>query len=118
MPRRDRRDIRCRCRNNRTEGRTYQSAAQEETPTFQSAYQKETRAGMSRSVRVRRQDVDNLIEHFRNKDLEMLHEIISPEAFPRPLIEDYTTLSSICAVVRNANTKRVSVDTNRSRFAQ
>ena len=46
-------------------------------------------------------DVDDLIEHFRDKDrrkeffkefkeLEMLYEIISPDAFLRPFIDDYT----------------------------
>jgi len=66
-------------------------------------------------------DVDNLIEHFRDKgvrkeffkeykELEMLYEIISPDAYLRPFIEDYATLSSIYAVVRNAYTKRVYVD--------
>ena len=66
-------------------------------------------------------DVDNLIEHFREKErrkeffkeykeIEMLYEIISPDAFLRPFIEDYATLSSIYAVVRNAYAKRVYVD--------
>src|SRR6516165_2993581 len=66
-------------------------------------------------------DVDNLIEHFRDKDrrkeffkeykeIEMLYEIISPDAFLRPYIEDYTTLSSIYAVVQNAYAKRAYVD--------
>jgi type I restriction enzyme, R subunit len=66
-------------------------------------------------------DVDNLIEHFRDKDrrteffkeykeIEMLYEIISPDAFLRPFIAAYTTLSSIYAVVRNAYTKKVYVD--------
>lgn len=66
-------------------------------------------------------DVDDLIEHFRDKErrkeffreykeLEMLYEIISPDAFLRPFIEDYTTVSSIYAVVRNAYAKRVYVD--------
>jgi type I restriction enzyme, R subunit len=66
-------------------------------------------------------DVDNLIEHFRDKDrrkeffkeykeIEMLYEIISPDAFLRPFIADYTTLSSIYAVVRNAYAKQVYVD--------
>ena len=47
-------------------------------------------------------DVDNLIEHFRDKDrrkeffkeykeIEMLYEIISPDAFLRPFLDDYTT---------------------------
>jgi type I restriction enzyme R subunit len=66
-------------------------------------------------------DVDNLIEHFRAKErrkeffreykeIEMLYEIISPDAFLRPFIDPYTTLSSIYAVVRNAYTKKVYVD--------
>jgi type I restriction enzyme R subunit len=66
-------------------------------------------------------DVDNLIEHFRDKDkrkeffreykeIEMLYEIISPDAFLRPFIKDYATLSSIYAVVRNAYAQRVYVD--------
>jgi len=66
-------------------------------------------------------DVDNLIEHFRDKErrkeffreykeIEMLYEIISPDAFLRPFIEPYTTLSSIYAVVRNAYAKKVYVD--------
>jgi len=66
-------------------------------------------------------DVDNLIEHFRDKDrrkeffkeykeIEMLYEIISPDPILRPFIEDYATLSSIYAVVRNAYAKRVYVD--------
>src|SRR5207248_5010370 len=66
-------------------------------------------------------DVDNLIEHFRDKgrreeffkeykEVEMLYEIISPDAFLRPFIDDYTTLSSVYAVVRNAYTKKVYID--------
>jgi type I restriction enzyme R subunit len=66
-------------------------------------------------------DVDNLIEHFRDKgrreelfkeykEIEMLYEIISPDAFLRPFIEDYTTLSSIYVVVRNAYSKKVYAD--------
>lgn len=66
-------------------------------------------------------DVDGLIEHFRDKDrrkeffkeykaIEMLYEIISPDAFLRPFIDDYATLSSIYAVVRNAYSKTVYVD--------
>jgi type I restriction enzyme R subunit len=66
-------------------------------------------------------DVDNLIEHFRDKgvrkeffkeykEIEMLYEIISPDAFLRPYIEDYTTISSIYAVVQNAYAKKVYVD--------
>jgi len=66
-------------------------------------------------------DVDALIEHFRDperrkeffkeyKEIEMLYEIISPDAFLRPFIEDYATLSNIYLVVRNAYTRRVYVD--------
>ncbi|MBM3134184.1 MAG: HsdR family type I site-specific deoxyribonuclease [Chloroflexi bacterium] len=66
-------------------------------------------------------DVDGLIEHFRDKDrrkeffkeykeVEMLYEIISPDAFLRPYLEDYATLSGIYAVVRKAYAKMVYVD--------
>ncbi|MGJ8642220.1 MAG: type I restriction endonuclease subunit R [Luteolibacter sp.] len=66
-------------------------------------------------------DVDTLIEHFREperrkeffkeyKEIEMLYEIISPDAFLRPFIEDYGTLSAIYTVVRKAYTKTVYVD--------
>ena len=66
-------------------------------------------------------DVDTLIEHFRDperrkelfkefKEIEMLYEIISPDAFLRPFIEDYGTLSAIYHVVRKAYTKTVMVD--------
>lgn len=66
-------------------------------------------------------DVDFLIEHFRDKDIkkeffreykeiEMLYEIISPDIFLRPYLEDYATLSAIYKVVRNAYTKKVYVD--------
>lgn len=66
-------------------------------------------------------DVDDLIEHFRDKErrkeffkvykeLEMLYEIISPDTFMRPFIDDYSTLSAIYDVVSRAYTKRVYVD--------
>lgn len=66
-------------------------------------------------------DVDDLIEHFRDKErrkeffkefkeLEMLYEIISPDAFLRPHIDDFTSLASMYAVVANAYTKKVYVD--------
>ena len=66
-------------------------------------------------------DVDDLIEHFRDKDrrkeffkefkeLEMLYEIISPDAFLRPYIDDYTSLVSIYAVVAKAYTRNVYID--------
>ena len=63
-------------------------------------------------------DVDNLIEHFRDperrkeffreyKEIEMFYEIISPDAFLRPFIDDYATLSSIYLVVRKAYGKQI-----------
>ena len=66
-------------------------------------------------------DVDTLIEHFRDperrkaffkeyKEIEMLYEIISPDAFLRPFIDDYGTLSAMYDVVRKAYTRRVLVD--------
>lgn len=66
-------------------------------------------------------DVDGLVEHFRDpdrrkaffkeyKEIEMLSEIISPDTFLRPFIEDYATLSAIYAVVRKAYTRTVQVD--------
>jgi len=62
-----------------------------------------------------------LIEYFRDEqkqktffklynEIEMLYEIISPDAFLRPYINDYMTLSSIYKVVNNAYTKQVRVD--------
>jgi type I restriction enzyme R subunit len=66
-------------------------------------------------------DVDTLIEHFRDKErrkelfkeykeIEMLYEIISPDAFLRPFIDNYTSLAAIYAVVRNAYAAKVYVD--------
>jgi len=66
-------------------------------------------------------DVDSLIEYFRDKDrrktffrefkeIEMLYEIISPDAFLRPYLDDYASLSAIYDVVRKAYTKSVQVD--------
>ena len=66
-------------------------------------------------------DTDNLIAHFRNKskrkeffklykEIEMLYEIISPDKFLRPYIDDYATLSAIYKVVRNAYARRIQVD--------
>ena len=66
-------------------------------------------------------DVDTLIEHFRDperrkvffkeyKEIEMLYEIISPDAFLRPFIDDYRTLSEIYATVRKIYTRYVIVD--------
>jgi type I restriction enzyme R subunit len=66
-------------------------------------------------------DVDGLIEFFRDKDrrkeffreykeIEMLYEIISPDAFLRPYLDKYFTLSGIYAVVRKAYSKMVYID--------
>ncbi|HUW19511.1 MAG TPA: HsdR family type I site-specific deoxyribonuclease [Sedimentisphaerales bacterium] len=66
-------------------------------------------------------ETDKLIEHFRDtskrkefykiyKELESLYEIISPDVFLRPHIEDYRFLSGIYAIVRNAFAKKVNVD--------
>lgn len=66
-------------------------------------------------------DVDDLIEHFRDKErrkeffkefkeLEMLFEIISPDAFLRPYLENYESLAAMYAVVAKAYTKTVYVD--------
>ncbi len=66
-------------------------------------------------------DVDALIEHFRDpqrrkaffkeyKEIEMLYEVISPDAFLRPFIADYGTLAAIYDVVRKAYSKRIQVD--------
>lgn len=66
-------------------------------------------------------DVDGLIEHFRDKErrkaffkeykeIEMLYEIVSPDKFLRPYLNDYATLSAIYIVVRKAYTKRVQPD--------
>jgi type I restriction enzyme, R subunit len=66
-------------------------------------------------------DIDVLIEHFRDperrkaffkeyKEIEMLYEIISPDAFLRPFVDDYGTLSAIYDVVRKAYTRRIQVD--------
>lgn len=66
-------------------------------------------------------DVDNLIEHFRDpehrkeffkeyKEIEMLYEIISPDKFLRPFIDDYGTLSAMYAVVLKAYSRTVYVD--------
>ena len=66
-------------------------------------------------------DVDTLVEYFRDKDrrteffkeykeIEMLYEIISPDAFLRPYLEDYATISAMYTIVRKAYAKMVYVD--------
>lgn len=62
-----------------------------------------------------------LIEHFRDEEtrksffklyneIEMFYEIISPDAFLRPYVDQYMTLSSTYQVVRNAYADHVSID--------
>ncbi|MCY3665745.1 MAG: HsdR family type I site-specific deoxyribonuclease [Gemmatimonadetes bacterium] len=66
-------------------------------------------------------DVNALIEHFRDKErreeffkeykaIEILYEIISPDAFLGPFINNYVTLSAIYNVVRRAYQQGVYVD--------
>ncbi|MGD0596788.1 MAG: HsdR family type I site-specific deoxyribonuclease [Sedimentisphaerales bacterium] len=66
-------------------------------------------------------ETDKLIEHFKDKskrkeffkiykELESLYEIISPDVFLRPYLDDYRFLSEIYAIVRNAFAKRINVD--------
>jgi type I restriction enzyme R subunit len=66
-------------------------------------------------------DVDDLIEYFRDKErrkeffkeykeMEMLYEIISPDSFLRPFLDEYATISAIYEVVRKAYAKKVYVD--------
>ena len=66
-------------------------------------------------------DVDILIAHFRAperrkeffreyKEIEMLYEIISPDAFLRPFMETYKTLAAIFQTVRKAYAKRIQAD--------
>lgn len=66
-------------------------------------------------------DVDGLIEYFRDKDLReeftqeykeirALYEIISPDAFLRPFMDDYATLSAIYEVVLKSYGGQVSPD--------
>ncbi len=66
-------------------------------------------------------DTDHLIAHFRDKsrrkeffklykEVEMLYEIISPDRFLRPYMDDYASLAAMYKVVRNAYVKRVQPD--------
>ena len=66
-------------------------------------------------------EVDKLIFHFKDKskrkeffkfynELEMLYEIISPDLFLRPFIDDYKILTQIFYIVRNAYAKRIYID--------
>ncbi|MFA5157739.1 MAG: HsdR family type I site-specific deoxyribonuclease [Patescibacteria group bacterium] len=62
-----------------------------------------------------------LVENFRDEEerkaffklfneIEMLYEIISPDAFLRPYIDEYMTLSNMYHVVRNAYSKDLKID--------
>jgi type I restriction enzyme R subunit len=66
-------------------------------------------------------EVDKLILYFKDKskrkqffkfynELQMLYEIISPDIFLRPFIEDYKSLTQNYVIVRNAYAKRVYAD--------
>ena len=66
-------------------------------------------------------EIDKLIEYFKDKskrkeffklykELEALYEIISPDAFLRPYLEDYNCLAEIYAIVRIAFAKKVNID--------
>ncbi|MCB9924872.1 MAG: HsdR family type I site-specific deoxyribonuclease [Planctomycetaceae bacterium] len=65
--------------------------------------------------------VEALLEHFRDKEpreefynffreLEELHEIISPDQFMRPFIDDFTELASMYELVRGAYDRGISMD--------
>ncbi|MFN7947018.1 MAG: HsdR family type I site-specific deoxyribonuclease [Blastocatellia bacterium] len=64
---------------------------------------------------------ERAIEHFAEKDtreefykffrqLQNLHEIISPDAFLRPFIDDFEKLAELFALIRNAYSTRPYVD--------
>lgn len=66
-------------------------------------------------------DIDNIIEHFRDKDrrkdffreykeCEMLYEIISFDAFLRPYLDAYSSFSAMYHIVRNAYAERIYID--------
>jgi type I restriction enzyme R subunit len=64
---------------------------------------------------------ERAIDHFREKEvrdeffkffrqLQDLHDILSPDAFLRPYLDDYLALAELFALVRNAYSDRVYVD--------
>ena len=66
---------------------------------------------------------ENVLEHFRDKDrrhdfyqyfreVEELYEILSPDAFLRPWVEDYQDLARMYQLLRAAYEPNVSVDTS------
>jgi len=65
--------------------------------------------------------VEAVLEHFRDKEpreefydyfreLDELHEIISPDPFMRPFIDDFTELASMYELVRGCYDRGISVD--------
>lgn len=66
-------------------------------------------------------EVEAIVEHFRNEDrrtalqefvteLENLFEIISPDAFLRPYLDDYDAVMRVAAIVREAFNPGLDVD--------
>ena len=64
---------------------------------------------------------ERAIEHFEHKDsreaffkffkqVQNLYDILSPDAFLRPFIEDYQALASLYGLIRNAYADRIYVD--------
>ena len=109
-------------------GRTFLSAIGLQTPDIRNGHwnsneDSECNGGLESppSFTFNDRDINNLIEHFRDperrkaffkeyKEVEMLYEIISPDAFLRPFIDSYATLSAVYDVVRKAYAKRIQVD--------
>ena len=65
--------------------------------------------------------IERAIEHFADKDdretfftffkqLQNLYNIISPDPFLHPFLEDYQALASLYRLIRNANSDNISVD--------
>jgi type I restriction enzyme R subunit len=65
--------------------------------------------------------VEAVLEHFRDqarrdefyaffRELEKLHEILSPDAFVRPFLDDYHALADMVRVVRSNYERGISVD--------
>ena len=65
--------------------------------------------------------VEAVLEHFRDKErreefyaffneMEELHEIISPDAFMRPFLDDFAALAGMCALLRSNYDRGVIVD--------
>lgn len=72
-------------------------------------------------VHITDKEVDKLIEHFKDKSarkkffefykkMELLYEIVSPDAFLRPFLKDYGRLTEIYAIVRNAFAPKIMLD--------